>query len=68
MIQPSDPEVNGSDDDHGIQTDACIGMKVGIDCGEEGCHHGTVRRRAADFDGQPVGFPSNDPLTDTRKC
>ena len=34
------------------KADTHIGVRVGVDRAEEGCHHGTAKKRAADVDGE----------------
>ena len=42
-------------------------MEIGLPRGEDGnVLHATVKRRAVDVDGRPIGRPSNNPITDSR--
>ena len=47
--------------------DNYLNMKLGLPRGEDGdIMHTTVKRRAVDIDGRPMGRPSNKPTTDSR--
>lgn len=44
-----------------------VNMEIGMPRGPDGTlMHATVKRRAIDVDGNPMGVPSNNPITDTR--
>ena len=50
-----------------VHEDEYINMRLGLPRGpDETIEHATVKRRAVDSNGLPIGIPSNNPMTDTR--
>ena len=48
--------------------DSYLNMEIGLPRGDDDALlHATVKRRAVDVDGKPIGVASNNPLTDSRK-
>ena len=66
----NDPTVVDADDEdvENWKKDPYLNMELGLPRGDDaGMLHATVKKRAVDVDGKPVGVAHSNPLLDTRK-